>query len=46
MSTNTNLHNSRKARNDEYYTKLEYVVACLEPYREYFKGQKGITTMQ
>ena len=40
MSTNTNLHNACKARNDEYYTKLEDVVAGLEPYREYFKGKK------
>lgn len=40
MSTNTNLHNARKARNDEYYTKWEDVVAGLEPYREYFKGKR------
>lgn len=40
MTTNTNLHNARKARNDEYYTKWEDVVAGLEPYHEYFKGKR------
>lgn len=40
MSTNKELNNARKSKNDEYYTKWEDVVAGLEPYREYFKGKK------
>lgn len=40
MITNTSLHNARKARNDEYYTKWTDVVAGLEPYRNYFKDKR------
>lgn len=40
MTTNQNLKNARKAKNDEFYTKMDDVIKGLEPYREYFKGKR------
>ena len=40
MSNNSNLHTSKKNKNDEYYTYYEDVVKGLEPYKEYLKGKR------
>ena len=39
MSTNKNLHNARKAKNDEFYTRLEDIQAELNHYKDKFKGK-------
>lgn len=40
MSNNSNLHTSKRNKNDEYYTYYEDVVKGLEPYKEYLKGKR------
>lgn len=40
MKTKANLDNSRKNKNDEYYTYYEDVVKGLAPYKEYLKGKR------
>lgn len=36
---NTNLHQAKKAKNDEFYTRLEDINAELSHYREHFRGK-------
>ena len=38
-SKNTNLHNAKKAKNDEFYTQLSDIEKELEHYTEHFKGK-------
>ena len=39
MTTNTNLHKARKARQDEFYTRMEDVEAELQHYPNAFRGK-------
>lgn len=36
---NSNLHQAKKAKNDEFYTRLEDINAELSHYREHFRGK-------
>ena len=38
--TNRSLHKGREGRNDEFYTRMEYLPAGLAPYREHLKHKK------
>ena len=37
---NTSLHKARNGRNDEFYTRMEYLSDGLAPYRDYLKHKK------
>jgi hypothetical protein len=39
MSRNKNLHAAKKAKNDEFYTRLEDISNELKHYRDHFKGK-------
>ena len=39
MSTNSNLHKAKKAKNDEFYTQLSDIERELEHYKEQFKDK-------
>ena len=39
MSNNSNLHNAKKARNDEFYSMLSDIENELMHYREHFKDK-------
>lgn len=39
MSKNTNLHNAKKARNDEFYTQLSDIEKEMAHYKDFFKGK-------
>ena len=39
MSLNTNLHNAKNVKNDEFYTKFSDIENELEHYKSYFKGK-------
>ena len=38
-SKNTNLHNAKKARNDEFYTQLSDIEKEMAHYKDFFKGK-------
>ena len=38
-SKNTNLHNAKKAKNDEFYTQLSDIENEMAHYKEFFKGK-------
>lgn len=38
-SKNSNLHNAKKAKNDEFYTQLSDVSEELRHYKKHFKGR-------
>ena len=38
--SNTSLHKARNGRNDEFYTRMEYLPDGLAPYRDYLKHKK------
>ena len=40
MSKNNNLHSAKKAKNDEFYTRIEDVEKELKYYKDFFKGKK------
>ena len=40
MSKNNNLHSAKKAKNDEFYTRITDVEKELKYYKEFFKGEK------
>ena len=40
MAKNTNLHNAKRAKNDEFYTQLVDVEKELKHYKAFFKGKK------
>ena len=40
MSKNNNLHSAKKAKNDEFYTRIEDVEKELKHYKDFFKGKK------
>lgn len=40
MSNNTNLHQAKKAKKDEFYTRYEDIEKELANYTEHFKGKK------
>lgn len=39
MAKNNNLHNAKKAKNDEFYTRLEDIEKEMCHYREHFRGK-------
>ena len=39
MANNNNLHNAKKAKNDEFYTRLEDIEKEMCHYREHFRGK-------
>ena len=39
MTTNTNLHSAKRAKNDEFYTRIEDVEAELYHYRDKVFGR-------
>lgn len=39
MTKNNNLHNAKKAKNDEFYTRLEDIEKEMCHYREHFRGK-------
>ena len=39
MSDNSNLHKAKKARNDEFYTRLPDIENELRHYKDQFKGK-------
>lgn len=39
MSNNSNLHRAKKARNDEFYARLEDVEKELAHYKDQFRGK-------
>ena len=39
MSTNTNLHSAKKAKNDEFYTQYEDIAKELPYYKEQLAGK-------
>ena len=39
MSNNTNLHHAKKAKNDEFYTRIEDIEKELKYYKDFFKGK-------
>ena len=40
MSKNNNLHSAKKAKNDEFYTRIDDVEKELKHYKDFFKGKK------
>ena len=40
MGKNTNLKDAKKAKNDEFYTRIEDVEKELKNYKDFFKGKK------
>ena len=40
MSKNNNLHSAKKAKNDEFYTRIDDVEKELKYYKDFFKGKK------
>ena len=40
MSKNNNLHSAKKAKNDEFYTRIGDVEKELKYYKDFFKGKK------
>ena len=40
MSKNNNLHSAKKAKNDEFYTRITDVEKELKYYKDFFKGKK------
>lgn len=40
MAKNSNLHNAKTAKNDEFYTQLSDVEKEMKYYRDFFKGKK------
>lgn len=39
VAKNSNLHNSRNAKNDEFYTRIEDIEAELKHYKKHFEGK-------
>lgn len=39
MAKNSNLHAAKKAKNDEWYTRLEDIENELKHYKDHFKGK-------
>lgn len=39
MSKNSNLHNAKSAKNDEFYTQLSDIEKEMKYYRSFFKGK-------
>ena len=39
MAKNNNLHNAKRAKNDEFYTRLEDIEKEMYHYREHFRGK-------
>lgn len=40
MAKNNNLHSAKKAKNDEFYTRIDDVEKELNYYKDFFKGKK------
>ncbi len=40
MAKNNNLHSAKKAKNDEFYTRIDDVEKELKYYKDFFKGKK------
>ena len=40
MSKNNNLHSAKKAKNDEFYTRIDDMEKELKHYKDFFKGKK------